>query len=51
VSDLLRVWGTPVDQYLLDKEWPNWDKDFDSMIDWQHFKRLFEVLEVKHVIP
>jgi hypothetical protein len=50
VTDLLRVWGTPVDQHHLDKEWPNFDKDMDGFIDWVHMKRLFEVCEDKHII-
>mgnify|MGYP002380468842 CR=1 FL=1 len=50
VLDLLRIWGTPLDKHLLDKEWPNWDNDFDGLLDWTQYKRLFEVLLEKHTL-
>jgi Ca2+-binding EF-hand superfamily protein len=50
VSDVLRVWGTPVEMHALEKEWPNYDNDFDGMIDYGQFKRLFEVLLEKRAI-
>ncbi|ELR13941.1 EF hand domain containing protein [Acanthamoeba castellanii str. Neff] len=50
VLDLLRIWGTPLDKHLLDKEWPNWDNDFDGLLDWNQYKRLFQVLLEKHTL-
>jgi hypothetical protein len=50
VLDLLRIWGTPLDKHLLDKEWPNWDNDFDGLLNWTQYKRLFEVLLEKHTL-
>lgn len=48
--DLLRVWGTPVDKHALDKEWPKYDSNWDGAVNWNQFKRIFEVLIEKKIV-
>ncbi len=50
VLDLLRLWGTPVSSYVLDKHWPNVDKDKDDYVDLPQLKKLFKVLVQNHAI-